>query len=438
MNAGELVQPNEELQGSQSKHSGGTVVPTDQGNIEFDAEWYIRKYPDIAEAVRAGRLSSPIDHYLRYGRDEGRLPVPPKFDAQWYASSYPLVLEETPNATPEALERHYSEIGRHRGYLPYRSAQRPNNAAQCPSPFGGLWIDSANVKDLVDGKCEVGLISQRERQLLDKFVTQGFVILESAVPPDILDRAQQCLERVYEGHHAEIKFECHSLQKGHVAWHPDLVKHPAKALDLHWRLGAVRELGFSAEIARFLVLLFERALLMSQSLAFFRGSGQEMHQDSAYVPYSLPRQFAAAWVALEDVVPGAGELMYFPKSHIKLPEFLYNDRYKSASEAQRAGMAPELVYEEVRRHVGLIESRSERFKLERKTFSAKRGDVLIWHADLAHGGRRISTTASRKSVVFHYSPKEVVPLYAEGAQLEMKQHKPGCYFMSSIYRSPGA
>jgi hypothetical protein len=46
-------------------------------------------------------------------------------------------------------------------------------------------------------------------------------------------------------------------------------------------------------------------------------------------------------------------------------------------------------------------------------FLAKRGDILIWSADLAHGGRPISSTLTRKSVVTHYCPAELAPGYFE-------------------------
>lgn len=41
--------------------------------------------------------------------------------------------------------------------------------------------------------------------------------------------------------------------------------------------------------------------------------------------------------------------------------------------------------------------------LEKKILKAKKGDILIWHANLLHGGEpHIDKTKSRKSMVFHY------------------------------------
>jgi cephalosporin hydroxylase len=42
---------------------------------EFDEEWYVSTYPDVAKAIKEGRLIRGLDHYLAHGRREGRLPT---------------------------------------------------------------------------------------------------------------------------------------------------------------------------------------------------------------------------------------------------------------------------------------------------------------------------------------------------------------------------
>jgi len=45
----------------------------------------------------------------------------------------------------------------------------------------------------------------------------------------------------------------------------------------------------------------------------------------------------------------------------------------------------------------------------RKEFHAKKGDVLIWHANLVHGGAPILEKGlTRKSMVVHYYAKDVI------------------------------
>jgi phytanoyl-CoA dioxygenase PhyH len=409
------------------------------GEAQFDAAWYLREYPDVAEAVRAGYIKSALDHYLSHGRTEGRRGTPnsttdsSQFDAVWYAKSYPLAAEESSPTDAALLERHYNDIGRHRGYKPNPKALRPKNAAAMPSPYGGLWIDQANALDLIRGKYELGNITADEARDLESFVLDGYVVLKNAVSSVILDRATEVLEAAYEGRYPEVRFECPAIALGHLSWQAKMSDLPGKALDLHWHVDKIRDLGFAPAVVRFLHLLFERPASISQSLGFYRGSAQGMHQDSAYVAYSIPEQFSAAWFALEDVKPDAGELMYFVESHRKLPELTYAERFKSIADAEGVGVSVDRLLEEDVKHLNAIESEGQRLMLKRETFMAKRGDVLIWHAELAHGGRPISTRASRKSVVFHYSPKEIVPLYCENRSVQLKRHSPGCYYTSGVY-----
>jgi hypothetical protein len=74
----------------------------------FDADWYLREYPDVAE-----RALDPGRHYLEFGAAEGRNPGP-KFDTRFYLETYrgriapgmnPLV-HFLRHGQPEALRPH--------------------------------------------------------------------------------------------------------------------------------------------------------------------------------------------------------------------------------------------------------------------------------------------------------------------------------------------
>jgi hypothetical protein len=42
----------------------------------FDEGFYLTTYPDVAAAVRRGQLRDGFDHFVRWGRGEGRTPSP--------------------------------------------------------------------------------------------------------------------------------------------------------------------------------------------------------------------------------------------------------------------------------------------------------------------------------------------------------------------------
>ena len=77
---------------------------------------------------------------------------------------------------------------------------------------------------------------------------------------------------------------------------------------------------------------------------------------------------------------------------------------------------------------------AKRYRHPRRTFLAKEGDVLIWHADLAHGGSRIRRRGTtRQSLVTHYTPAHDDPPYArEREQTPIEEH--GCSFISEHVR----
>jgi ectoine hydroxylase-related dioxygenase (phytanoyl-CoA dioxygenase family) len=388
-------------------------------------------YPDVAVGTTSSEQTG-WDHYNGFGRHENRRLC--DVDDEFYLHAYALAGDEIRAGLAADPYDHYVRLGFARGYLPFRSARRPSNAASLPSPFGGLWPDLANASDIIEGKLEVGQITPRQAELLRFWTENGYVILEKAVPDDIIDRATTDLEKAYAGEFPMLLFECHSVARHLIKWQPEINACPAKVLDLHHFSPAVRELMFSGAIAEFLGLIFESKAFASQTLGFLRGSAQEGHQDSAYVPYSISRQFAATWIALEDVTIGAGELFYYPGSH-RFPDFLYSNEFKSTHEAIRSGRT-EALSEEVPGHVRGLEAQARWYGIEKKPFAAKKGDVLVWHADLVHGGNPVSREVTRKSIVTHYCPKRLVPLGVEHGATRSWDHD-GHRFTNGYYGEAG-
>lgn len=395
---------------------------------QFDEAAYLRRYPDIAKAIADGRAKSAWQHYDRHGRQEGRKPN--DLDPDFYFRAYPAAQQEVAAGLAATPFEHYVRFGRGRGYISNPKAARPSNAGAMPSQFGGLWPDLPNAADIVEGKLETGQITERQAEKLTFWMNNGYVILEGAIPPSLIERAALDLDRAYAGGFPDLKFECHKIAREHMAWRPEINPNPAKALDIHHFSPAIRDLMFADAIAEFLGLIFDAKTFASQTLGFLRGSAQEGHQDSAYVAYTIPRQFAATWTALEDVTIGAGELFYYPGSH-RFEDFVYKDHYKSAHEATRVtGERP--AREQIERHLRSLEERAAQRGIAKMPFAAKQGDVLVWHADLVHGGNPVSNVTTRKSIVTHYCPKHLSPLFSEQMRTRVWEHN-GHRFTSGYY-----
>ena len=269
--------------------------------------------------------------------------------------------------------------------------------------------------------------------IVDKIIGQTLDLVVVEIIRNLLvEVAQNVLERAYSGDMAEVEFNITGVGRK-VHWRADVLTKPAKALDLHWLSADVRNMSLHDNVLRTLHYIMERRAFATQTLGFWRGSAQDAHQDSAYVNYSHPNQFLATWIALEDVTENCGELFYYVGSH-RMEEYLYLDKYKGVEEAGRAN--PGLDFDApIKDHVKKIPQVAGRMGLQRKRFLAKRGDVLIWHSDLAHGGSPISTDVTRKSIVTHYCTAEAVPSYFELKEGKRIMRHGGGYVGSSHYNT---
>jgi phytanoyl-CoA hydroxylase len=300
-------------------------------------------------------------------------------------------------------------------------AARPFNASRYRSKFGGLWTDLSNAMEVVDGKLEQCRISSEEAGLLRSWITNGYVIIENAVPHDVVDRVIEDTESAWRGAHPSIYVE--HFVKGQIRFSPacpELRNALGKLLDIYSVSQAAREAIFAKPIRNFLRLIFERPTLAFQSLSFMAGGGQPIHQDSAYVVVSSTMELAASWIALEDIQPNSGELEYYERSHL-MKEFLFQGKYKNMPPGD-----PD--------HLKFLKSLHEQaacMGLERKKFRPKKGDALIWSADLAHGGSQERDPGStRLSLVAHYCPAELEPEYFRLIQNSGKlRHADNCYYV---------
>jgi Phytanoyl-CoA dioxygenase (PhyH) len=157
-----------------------------------------------------------------------------------------------------------------------------------------------------------------------------------------------------------------------------------RIMDLWTVSEAVRALATNPRINQLLEVIYGRRPIPFQTLNFMRGSQQPTHSD-AYHFHSYPKHFmCGVWVALEDVSDENGPLHYYPGSH-RLPDydFLCPDRE-----------------DELVTFIGRL---IPAYGLERERAHLKRGQALIWAANLLHGGDAVADPSStRFSQVTHY------------------------------------
>lgn len=181
---------------------------------------------------------------------------------------------------------------------------------------------------------------------------------------------------------------------GWGAW-KDGKSHSVRAQDA-WRDDPrVRDIATNPTVIDLLSALYGRRAFPFQTLNFPVGTQQDGHAD--YVHFnSIPDRFmCGVWLAFEDLDDHNGPLFYYPGSH-KWPT--YQNEHLGISHREIAHS-----HSEYHRYVELWERLAKIHGVERQIFSAKRGQALIWAANLVHGGSlQTDPRRTRWSQVTHY------------------------------------
>jgi hypothetical protein len=275
--------------------------------------------------------------------------------------------------------------------------------AEFHSRFGGLWIDdtdSARVLARLEAIPDLAM-----RRQVNKFMRDGFVVLPQAVAPSLIDTYLDEYE-VAAASPGRLLVEVPAEGGRHPFTRERSLKHGSKVLDTAMLLSSGQHLCFAPDIAAFLETLFGEKALAFQTLHFEVGSTQAIHQDTAYVVVDRePLNLVASWLALEDVQPGSGELTYFIGGH-RIAEHVYAGGTSKHWNSERDG------HPDHDAHLKYLHAEAERRGLEVGHFLPKKGDVLLWHADLPHGGGAVTKPGTtRRSLVTHYCPLSMEPYY---------------------------
>lgn len=162
-----------------------------------------------------------------------------------------------------------------------------------------------------------------------------------------------------------------------------------------WTFSAdVRSIAANAIILSLLEKLYGRRAFPFQTLNFPVGTQQHMHSDSVHFSSFPERYMCGVWLALEDITDEAGPLLYYPGSH-KWP--LLSNAMLGRRGYDNANGSAQSPYEAIWRAM------VEQGELKPQTFLAKKGQCVIWAANLLHGGSaRLNPALTRWSQVTHY------------------------------------
>lgn len=219
--------------------------------------------------------------------------------------------------------------------------------------------------------------SDKETQnSLSDFNKNGFAILSNYIDNNTVDEINKEIDFLIES--GKSKF-----------------KYINKIMFAIGKSKLLRSIGTDKKLQEVLNYCIQGNAKLFQSINFLTGSQQKTHSDSIHMTTFPLGGLLGVWIALEDVEPEQGALHYYPGSHT-LPYYLNSD-YDNEGNTFLIGDKSYTEYE-IR-----LAKKVEDLGLEKKIFTAKKGDLLIWHANLLHGGEpHTNKQKTRKSMVFHY------------------------------------
>jgi|CZKI01.1.fsa_nt_gi phytanoyl-CoA hydroxylase len=224
-----------------------------------------------------------------------------------------------------------------------------------------------------------------------QFERDGYLVLEGHFAPHQIDRAASAMRRLLDERPGEVVAE--SLRTGRRTFWAQADGRECRHFkfnDLHLMSGEVRELALDPGLASALEGALGEPAVLFGSQDYQRGSSLRMHIDSLYTTPRTPHSLAAAWIALEDVHPDSGPLFFYPGSH-RIPLYRFNDGTHHAARDEEADW------------FDYIDVQIRLRGLKQRKFLARKGDVLVWHSDLVHGGCPVKDAGrTRASLVCQY------------------------------------
>ncbi|MES1258881.1 MAG: phytanoyl-CoA dioxygenase family protein [Acidobacteriota bacterium] len=307
-------------------------------------------------------------------------------------------------------------------------ADQPLSTSRLPAfraehfPYSGPhpWLDRPDALERIDDKVSRGQLTAEEAALCRHWSEQGYVILPNLIEEPVLNAVWDSYEHAISA--ARIKLPPEPAAEGDP--------HPGRFLNPHKKAGDFCRILKHEALARAIRVLMERDPKPLQTIASHKGSQQGVHSDSIHMTTYPLGYLTAAWIAFEDIHPDSGPLVYYPGSH-RLPYVFSNDVGISEQDFRQEGYKP---YHD--RYEPFIQELIRRHALTPRYFHANKGDVLIWHANLLHGGSaRRDLQLTRKALVCHFFVKGAFVYHDLAASRSKQQYLGTCLLRDRFGKS---
>jgi len=293
-------------------------------------------------------------------------------------------------------------------------------ARRFPASGGpGPWLDRTDPEAEIASRAAAGEITVAEAELCRKWARDGYLILTGFYSADQLDDTWAAYEAAIAA--GDVVPPDEPLYDGDPL--------PGRTSNVHFGVPAMDEMLFEPRMAHLVSVLLGAAAKPFQTIVGHKSSQQLEHSDSIHMSTYPPGHLVANWIAYEHIDADAGPLVYYPGSH-KLPYLLSED----------LGIPPDAGYAHYHtRYEPAIQALIAEHGLQPEYFVPKKGDVLLWHANLLHGGSKVrDVRLSRKALVCHFFAEGCVCYHDLTGQLAHTERDLNLYRYDRAERPDGA
>lgn len=245
------------------------------------------------------------------------------------------------------------------------------------------WLDKPNAKELLELNTQTKTFPESIQFQFHQWIDSGYVLLKNYFSEQQIDDTYKEVESLFKQQTIDYNYTGGRIM--------DAFRHSEK----------VNAMMRDKELLRLISFLLGKETDLFQTINFFQGSQQNPHSDFIHMSTEPKGYLVGVWIALEDIDTDAGPVYYYPGSH-RLP-YVFNEDFETGNTSLWLGDLNYTNYELK------IQELIKEHNIQPVEFTAKKGDVLIWHANLIHGGKKINRHgATRKSLVGHYFSKGVL------------------------------
>jgi hypothetical protein len=270
---------------------------------------------------------------------------------------------------------HFRHLRHVRGQYRALGLHKPWWAPVSSRDFGHLPSAEVRIGDPTTTRLYARLNPESQHSLRC-YAEQGYAILHGYLSSRQVDAVNQEINALRDQGRIQVQYRTKYM---------DAIRHSSLLCDL----------GKDPDLLELLGVLVGGEAVLFQSINFLYGSEQATHSDAFHMSTYPLGGLLGAWIALEDIGPDQGPLHYYPGSH-KLPYFMNAD-FGNEGTAWFKGSKSYPAY------TAMLASKLKEAGLQKEVFLPAKGDLLLWHANLMHGGEpHQDRSQTRRSMVLHY------------------------------------